>query len=213
MIRIRQDYNAALRATLALVAISLVAPSCSTADPGSTSDTAASVPMPAVPAPAQARLTCGVANGATIAGDGIGDLRVGASVDEVRRQCRVLSDTSVAAEMEGMPQRWLLVLVGDDTVNAAVNDNHVTRIESHSASVKTADSLGTGTPASELRERDGKLLVGDRGVFATLPTHCGLSFQLANVPVSAGKSWRSVPDSARVGTVLAIGCPDSTALK
>jgi hypothetical protein len=211
--RIRYEVGSALRSTLLLFATTLASISCSSADPGSDGDTAASVPTPAVPAPAQPRLACWISSDPVIAGEGIGDLRVGASVDEVRRLCRVISDTTIASDSEGMQQRWLLVQVAGDTVRAAVNENHVSRIESNSASVKTADSLGTGTAAAVLRERSGKLLVGDRGVFATLPTHCGLSFQLANVPVSAGKSWRSVPDSARVGTVLAIGCPDSTALK
>jgi hypothetical protein len=107
---------------------------------------------------------------------------------------------------EGLPERRIAVVVGVDTIEATIDNNRVWRIEVETPRLRTADSLGVGTTASALNQRGATLAVGE-GVFAILPTHCGLSFQLNNVNVAQGRSWRTIPDSARVSRVLVFGCP------
>lgn len=150
---------------------------------------------------------CGIAGdtGAVLSGRGLGAIRVGMPFEALRTKCRVVADSTDPLGNEGMPERRAIVALDDDSATVIVYDDRVHRIELTSARFRTADSTGVGTHAVSLRERGGRLLTGDRGVFVTLPDECGLSFRLENIPVGGG-TWSAIPDSTPVSLVLVTGC-------
>jgi hypothetical protein len=150
--------------------------------------------------------TCGVTDSTRLSGNGVGALRVGATVDSVRAVCQVVRDTTLEFGNEGQPERRVAVLVSADTVETAVEGGKVWRIEVITPSIQTTDSLGVGTTAASLRAKGATLAVGDRGVFALVPSHCGLSFHLGGVDPAHGRSWTGIADSVRVDMVLVFGC-------
>ena len=152
-----------------------------------------------------AAATCGVGADTRLTGDGIGDLRVGTPVEQVTRGCRVVRDTVVRGA-EGTQERRLLVDLGGDIVFAVVDSSRVWRIHVNTPAFRTSDSLGVGTPASELRRPGARLLAGEGAMYVTLPSHCGLSFRLRGVEFGRPSSMSDVPSSATVNEVLAIGC-------
>jgi hypothetical protein len=159
--------------------------------------------------PVASARTCAVVDSTRLSGNGFGALRVGAAVDEVRAACEVVADTTLEQGNEGLPERRIAVLVGSDTVEATVVRDSIFRLELTTARVRTVDSLGVGTTAAVLRANGATLAVGDRGVFALVPSHCGLSFQLSVNPASG--EWSQIADSASVGRVLVFGCKGGTA--
>ena len=149
--------------------------------------------------------TCGAGPRTTLTGDGIGDLRVGARVEDVARICRILRDTT-GLGTEGQQERTILVDLGRDSVAAVVSAGRVWRVHVQSPAFRTADSLGVGTPVGAFRLRGPEILMGEGNVFLRLPSHCGLSFRLRDVTPGRASSLQQMPDSAVVDEVLAIGC-------
>jgi hypothetical protein len=154
---------------------------------------------------AVAAATCRVETRTPLTAAGIGDLRVGARVEDVARACRVLRDTT-APGIEGQEERRIVVDLGRDTVAAVVNAGRIWRVHVGGPAFRTSDSLGVGTRVRELRSRGPKLLTGEGRVFLTLPSHCGLSFRLRGVAPGRASSLRQFPDSVVVDEVLAFGC-------
>lgn len=154
--------------------------------------------------PVASARTCAVVDSTRLSGYGFGALRVSATVDEVRAACDLVADTTLEHGNEGLPERRLAVLVGSDTVEATVVSDSIFRLELTTARIRTVDSLGVGTTAAVLRAKGATLAVGDRGVFALVPSHCGLSFQLSVNPASG--EWSQIADSASVRRVLVFGC-------
>lgn len=152
--------------------------------------------------------TCNVEAGTVLTGDGLGALRVGASVEDVVRTCRVVRDTTVPGA-EGTAEREISVALGGDTVRAVVSGERVWRLHVRSPNFRTADSLGVGTAVSALRRPGARLLTGEGGVYATLPRHCGLSFRLDGVAPGRARSLAQIDGSTRVAEVLAFGCDRS----
>ena len=154
--------------------------------------------------------TCAVEDSVPLSGNGFGALRVGATVDEVRTACAVVADTTLERGNEGLPERRIAVLVGSDTIEATVVRDSIWRLELTTERIRTVDSLGVGTTARVLRAKGAKLAVGDRGVFALVPNHCGLSFQLSGVD-PASSEWSRIADSTSVGRLLVFGCEGEAA--
>ena len=154
--------------------------------------------------------TCAVVDSARLSGNGLGALRVGAAVDEVRAACGVVVDTTLEHGNEGLPERRIAVLVGNDTVEATVVSDSIWRLELTTPRIRTVDSLGVGATAGMLRAKGAKLAVGDRGVFALVPNHCGLSFQLSGVD-PASSEWSRIADSTSISRVLVFGCEGGAA--
>lgn len=152
--------------------------------------------------------TCGVDSRTPLTGDGIGDLRVGAPVEDVARTCRILRDTT-ALGTEGQQERTILVDLGRDSVAAVVSAGRVWRVHVERPAFRTADSLGIGTPVGAFRHRGPQILMGEGNVFLRLPSHCGLSFRLRDVVAGQASSLQQLPDSTVVDEVLAIGCAAS----
>jgi hypothetical protein len=84
-----------------------------------------------------------------ITDEGIGELRIGATVESIRQKCNVVRDTT-APGAEGMLARKLRVALSRDTVEAEIVDGRVWRIAVHSPRLRTADSLGVGITLARL---------------------------------------------------------------
>ena len=151
-----------------------------------------------------------------ITDEGIGQLRIGTTVESLRQKCNVVSDTT-APGAEGMPARKLAVALSRDTVEAEIVDGRVWRIAVHSPRLRTADSLGVGTTRARLlRLTNPRLMTGEGALFAATPEHCGMSFRLKGT--GSGALGRSVeraglsrlPESTVVSEVLVFGCRSHT---
>lgn len=153
--------------------------------------------------------TCGVADRAILTERGIGALRIGATVAEIRSRCVVLSEDTAAPGPEGQTEHRLVVVTGSVNTTAAIVDGRVWRLSVASPLFKTADSLGVGTRVRELRGSppEARLARGE-GTFVLRPDHCGLSFQLGGGVPPHARTLDAVPDSVRVERVLVTGCPD-----
>jgi hypothetical protein len=149
---------------------------------------------------------CGLGREPLLTGNGIGDLRIGATTEQVHKQCDVIRDTTLQFGAEGMPERRIAVRLGRDTVEGTVVNDKVWRLEVLSPRFRTEDSLGVGSTARKIRQQAVQYLgYGEGGPFVSLPKHCGLSFELAGVKGFA-RSWNQVPNAATVQKVLVLGC-------
>ncbi len=147
-----------------------------------------------------------------ITDEGIGQLRIGTTVESLRQKCKVVRDTT-APGAEGMPARKLAVALSRDTVEAEIVAGRVWRIAVHSPRLRTADSLGVGTPIERLRRlTNPRLMTGEGVLFIASTEHCGMSFRLSNTGPDAlrGNLDRAglsrLPESAAVSEVLVFGC-------
>ena len=144
--------------------------------------------------------------------EGIGQIRIGATVASVREICTVVRDTT-AIGAEGMPARKLAVALSRDTVEAEIVDGRVWRIGVLSPRLRTADSLGVGTPFVRLlRLRNPHGMTGEGEFFVASPEHCGMSFRLADAGPGARRGdldsagLARLPKSAVISEVLIFGC-------
>lgn len=146
-----------------------------------------------------------------LSGSGIGALRIGRTVEELRSACDVLWDTT-ALDIEGQPARTVGVRIGRDSVRAEIVDDSVWRLSITTPALRTADSLGVGSQLEQLLEEPGvRVLSGEGAVFVTTPEHCGLSFELSPTVPMPRSGWtraalERLPAETRVTRVLAIGC-------
>src|SRR5687768_16295916 len=75
---------------------------------------------------------------AVITDEGIGELRIGVTVESVRQKCTVVSDKT-APGAGGMPASQLTVALARDTVEAEIVNGRVWRLAVHSPRLLTAD--------------------------------------------------------------------------
>lgn len=150
--------------------------------------------------------------GAEVLGEeGIGELRIGATVESVRLKCNVIRDTTTPGA-EGMPARKLAVALSRDTVQAEIVDGKVWRIAVHSPRLTTADALGVGTSIGRLRQlKEPHGMTGEGQFFVASAQHCGMSFRLSNAgPRARGDMDRAglfrLSEAAVVSQVLIFGC-------
>jgi hypothetical protein len=200
---------------LALIAITV---GCSRSDDTSrridtivTPPVAAPATPAAVPKPS-ASLDCGVKGKPVITGDGIGELKKGRKVAEVKAACGIESD-SQQPRPEGSTQRVLVVRVAGESVRAVVTDDKIWRIEISSPLYRTADALGIDTPLRKLaRMRGAQFFPGEDGVYGFVADHCGISFRFS-IPMRPPKGGQWTTDAidkahgdAAVDRVLVTGC-------
>lgn len=193
----------------ACVAVFLAAAACARAGDAPPGDRGG-VAVRVAPAPER---TCGVADTTRLSGTGIGLLRIGAPVAEVRSHCRVRSD-SVEADAEAMPQRVLVLDVAGAPVRALVADDRVWRVEIDGPAFQTVDSLRVGSTLSDLLARpEAAAAEGDGRIYVMVPRHCGLSFRLAPVPGDdehraewSARDLARLPGRTAVDLILVIGC-------
>lgn len=137
---------------------------------------------------------------------GIGALRIGATVEDIRSRCMVLSEDTAALAAEGQTEHRLVVVTGSTNTTLAIVDGRIWRIYVASQLFRTTDSLGVGTTVGQLRGPNARLARGE-GTFVLRGDHCGLSFQLGPGVPPTSQTLDAVPDSVRVERVLVIRCP------
>jgi hypothetical protein len=175
-----------------------------------TSERPADVAPPVSGASAAAAVSTPTCGTPVIEGNGIGAVRIGVPADSVHARCTVVRDT-VKRRTEGQRERILVVAFGGDTVNAEIDSGKVWRLEVMQPGLRTADSLGVGTPLARLLGLPAvQGLTGEGNLFVVTPARCGLSFELSG-PRSPAGDWpaerlRELPESIVVRRVLVIGC-------
>lgn len=148
-----------------------------------------------------------------VTGEGIGQLRIGATVESIRQKCNVVRDTTVIAS-EGMPARKLAVAFSRDTVVAEIVDDRVWRIAVRAPRLRTATSLGVGTLNQRLirQLKEPRGIMGEGALFVASPDQCGMSFRLAKGGPRAQRGdldragLAGLPVTAVVSEVLVFGC-------
>ena len=140
--------------------------------------------------------------------EGIGALRIGMPVSAVRIACSVLRDT-IVTDMEGMPSRRVTIAVGADSAHGEIVDDKLWRVSVVSPGFRTADSLGVGSSIARFKSIKGAHAVrGEGAVYAAIPSHCGMSFQLTGFkPASGAVVLANLPPSVTVLRVFIFGCP------
>ncbi len=114
----------------------------------------------------------------TVTGEGVGALRVGASVAQVRKICRI-PRARLKKGQPPPPDNVLDFKIGPTPVQAEVQDGRVWRVIIDGPQLKTTDKLGVGSPLSALlAAAPARASQGEGVVYATTQRHCGLSFQL-----------------------------------
>lgn len=160
-------------------------------------------------------LDCGVPAGAgdVQIDEGVGVLRIGTSVEDLRERCDVIRDTTVL-DMEGMPARRLVVAVSGDTVVAEIVSGRVWRLRLGTPRFRTSVGLGVGSRVGELAGHAGaRALVGEGEIYVTLPASCGVSYRIAGADFARVAGVRSperamaeLPKDARVDLLLVTDC-------
>ena len=148
-----------------------------------------------------------------ITDEGIGQLRIGATVESIKQKCKVVRDTTVNGA-EGMPTRKLAVAFSKDTVDAEIVDGRVWRIAVHSPGLRTASLLGVGTLNQRLimQLKNAHGMMGEGALFVASPDQCGMSFRLANGGPRAQRGdldragLFGLPVTTVVSEVLVFGC-------
>lgn len=153
-------------------------------------------------APDTAGRDCAAGLPPVLTDSGVGALRVNVPMTQLRAACDILHDTTLQRGREGMTERRVTVILGSVATTSTVADDRVWRIEITSPRFQTRDSLGVGTTVGALRRRKATFVAGEVASYALVEGHCGLSFQLPDGPEEPA----SIPDSARVTTVLVTGC-------
>jgi hypothetical protein len=156
--------------------------------------------------------SCGITSTTPLTGDGIGDLRIGRTAEEVAEACDIIREELWMPE--GMPSRVLVVDLLRDTVSAELVDGRVWRLTLRKPGFFTMpDSLGVGIRLSRLIRTDGlTAAVGEGSLWAMSPRLCGLSFEVVRraPPPPAAQSGtaalRRLPGETRIGRVLVTGC-------
>ena len=147
---------------------------------------------------------------APVTGGGIGDVMIGMSEADLRARCTVTSDTTVPGP-EGQTSRRLGVAMGGETVDVEIADGKVWRIPVTLEALRTADSLGVGTPLARLLDLPGVTAAMGEGTYVMAPSHCGISFQLRNPrgplpPAQSVDDLRRLPAGVVVERMLVVGC-------
>jgi hypothetical protein len=129
----------------------------------------------ALAAGASAGRDCGLAKNPTITGEGIGAMRIGAFAREIKKLCRVVSD-SVEPDDEANPQRTIRVKSGSDLFAIRVDHGRVGYITVFGGPWTTGRGIGVGSLLSKLfalpQLEGGE---GEGALYAFSSVFCGLA--------------------------------------
>ena len=198
------------RGTLLLFALAgLASAACGreSARSGDTTRGSGDSTAPSAGAVTTAQRDCGLSSNSgvgSITPDGLGRLRVGEEISGVRAACTIVHDTVIPGP-EGTRERRVAVALGADTVQMIVDGERIWRIEVATPRFRTADSLGVGSLATQLKRGRGHVATGEGNVAVVRDDHCGLSFFVRGASPTA--TWATIPSSASVYRVLIYGCP------
>jgi hypothetical protein len=124
-------------------------------------------------------LTCGVDATTRLTDEGIGELKAGRRVSDVKRLCDVMNDSEQRG-IEGQMERVIIVRLGSETVSSTVVKDKIWRIDVRTPHFRTADSLGIDTPLHRIAKmRGAQFAPGEDGVYGFVAAHCGLSFRFS----------------------------------
>jgi hypothetical protein len=159
-----------------------------------------------------ATVTCGVTAKTLLTDVGIGELKPGRPVAEVKRLCDVTND-GYQPGPEGQTEHVMAVTLGAEAVQVTIADNKVFRIDVRTPRFQTADSLGIDTPLHRIaRMRGAQFAPGEDGVYGFVADHCGLSFRFS-LPLRPpkGGQWTATTidkdhGDAIVDRVLVVRC-------
>jgi hypothetical protein len=145
---------------------------------------------------------------AAVVGDSaVGCLEIGVPVEEVRRSCGPVSDTTIYLESMAQEAAWVGVRQG--RVLAEIVNDSVWRISVVDPVVTTRDSISVGTPVRALAHLPGIRIVHGEGSFARTDVHCGISFQIRGLS-DRPRRWSpaeigELPDSVKIARILVLG--------
>lgn len=124
-------------------------------------------------------LRCGLKGSGALGDIGVGDLQVGRTIAAVKQSCLVVRD-AVGPGIEGRTQRILSILVGSDTLRAAVDAGIVESITIRTPRFATSEGLRVGSQLSRfVSAKLVQMAEGEQGLYLRLPSHCGLAFHFA----------------------------------
>jgi hypothetical protein len=157
-------------------------------------------------------LTCGVDATTRLTDEGIGELKAGRRVSDVKRLCDVMNDSEQRG-IEGQMERVIIVRLGSETVSSTVVKDKIWRIDVRTPHFHTTDSLGIDTPLHRIAKmRGAQFAPGEDGVYGFVAAHCGLSFRFS-LPLRPpkGGQWTSATidkdhGDATVDRVLVNSC-------
>jgi hypothetical protein len=149
----------------------------------------------------------------TLTGEGVGAVRVGASVAAVRRACHAPVRKLKKGETPSPPDLLELKIAGAP-VRAEIANGRVWRVIVDDGPFRTQDRLGVGSPLSALLASPGARASQTEGViYATTAADCGVSFALDYRPKRGEDrdSWTAdglarLPADTKVERVLMSGC-------
>jgi hypothetical protein len=185
----------------AIIALALVACRIEKVRPPDTT-AVGSEPEPGIP-------SCGITTGSRVVEDGIGMLRIGASIDAVRANCAWIGERPGATAASTSAT----VDLGRDTAAVDFVGGILRRITLHHQAYRTGDSLGVGTHISRLMAlRSATGLTERNKLYAVSPAYCGLRWLVADPapkPPSAQSgraALRRLPGETRALALEIIGC-------
>lgn len=112
----------------------------------------------------------------TLSASGVGAVRLGRTVAEIRRLCAVQSDT-LRNTWEGGPVRVLRVVVGHATVDAWIEGDSVRRVDVTSSAYRTEGGHGVGTYLVRLLGDETLRGAADNGwLVVGRSTECGIQY-------------------------------------
>lgn len=144
-------------------------------------------------------------------GSGVGGIRIGMTADSLRQLCRVVYDTTTR-RAERQPAHVLQVATSSDTIEAEADAGRIWRIQIASPRLRTADSLGVGTPIGRLLDIPGiRGMTGEGSLYLVSPAHCGVSFRVTRPKDQLRGDWtlaqlRQLPATSVVTSVIILGC-------
>ena len=158
--------------------------------------------------------SCGAGARAVISDSGLGFLRLGQSVEAVRRACRVLADTTIPNYDFAEPERVLLVAFGPDTVRAALGlHDRIDRIDINTPRLHTRDGVRVGARLRTFLRPGATGGVSEATIGLTLRSHCGLRLVISGAPDSLETGdeldydqLRRFPSLAQVSSIQIWGC-------
>lgn len=155
--------------------------------------------------------------GVTLTAGGVGAVKIGARLGDIRRVCAV-TDTAISLG-EGMTERAHRVRVGGGSLVAlstGTGDTSVTRIIVRDAAFRTERGVGIGSTIGELRRAHGRVCasIGEGRVVVASAALPGLSFEtslgLAEIrggPGSLDDDGSAVPDDVTITAAWASDGP------
>ncbi len=123
--------------------------------------------------------SCGVTGDPLLTDGGIGELRVGRTVADMKQLCDVVTDADRQSS-EGTMDRVLTVRIAGEIVPVTIVNDKVWRVAVTTPRIRTADSLGVDTPLQRIAAmRGARFFPGEDGVYAFVSDHCALSFRFS----------------------------------